>query len=127
MTRIAEVLLLPTMCGLVLVSCGGAQPIGGHTRVPAPVANKTASGAEVEASVVTAVAQCKRAVASAPAVPAVARAELEEACGKVVNLIGKEAQELREVICNEVGQDSSSTESGRKRARRACEFVAAGG
>jgi hypothetical protein len=80
-----------------------------------------------EASIKRAIARCKRAVTGARTVPVTARSELGFACNKVVDRIGKEAQELRQVICEELEHSSSSpVASVREHVLKACEVEAAG-
>jgi hypothetical protein len=106
---------------LVLGACGSVGPASSSVIVPAPLSTKTVSNAEAAAAAREAVAHCKRAVANARSLPAAAKAELEPTCDKVLGLTGREAQELRHVICNEVANVSSQAEAVRKRVLTDCE------
>jgi hypothetical protein len=119
LAKLAPLALL-VLCALVTSSCGSSKAVA------TPPATRTESNLTA-ASVRFAIGHCRQAVAHALAIPPQARAELEFVCSKVVDRIGREARELREVVCNELADASSSKlASVQARIAKRCEVEAAG-
>jgi hypothetical protein len=114
------------VCGLLLAACGSSGHAPTYVLATPSVAERPKSGAEVDASIVAAIAACKRAVTNARTLPAAPKAELKLVCNRVVDRTGKEARELRQVLCEEVANASSSrSASVREQVRKECEAEAA--